>query len=71
MHSDDFAKAAANAVAPHGGAQRFLDAPAEAAHRKAIGAKKHGELAAGAPLAVAIDRVIFDATSEAAGAREK
>ena len=40
MQSHNFAQPAPDAIAPHRGAQRLLDAPAEPAEIEAIGAKK-------------------------------
>jgi len=70
MHSQNFAESAADAVAPDRGAQRLFDAPAEAAEIEAIRANKNGELAAGPAAALPINRVIFDAAQQSAGARK-
>jgi len=70
VQPDDFAQPAPDAIPPDRAAQRLLDAPAEPAEIEAIGAEKHGELAARPPPSVSVYRVVFGAAHQAAGARK-
>jgi hypothetical protein len=70
MQSNDFAKPAADSIAPHGAAERLLDAPPKTAVLQSIGPEENSELAAGTALSVAIDRVVFSAAQQTALARQ-
>ena len=64
-----FAQSTPYAIAPHCISQRLFDAPAEPAQIEVIRTKEYSELAAGSPR-FAIDRVVFGAAHQTAGARK-
>jgi len=70
MQSNNFAKAAPNAIAPDGVTQCLFDAPAEPTDVEVIGAQENRKLATRFAASAAIHGVIFNATHQTAGARK-
>ena len=70
MQSYNFAQSTPYAIAPHCVSQSLFDAPAEPAKIEAIRTKEYSELGAGSPPPLAIDRVVFGAAHQTAGARK-